>query len=435
MTAFGAGGIRRAVLRPLLLWSLLLWPTTSFASGLDLDLWLERPGVQLVAVELYATWCKPCMDAVPRWRALHEKYRSQGLRLIVVSTRDPGGQCATPPWTPDEIVCDDEGTLADALGAEQLPAAFLWSWEGKRLATRAEVGVVEAEIERWLKVRPRVAVEVEALPKGLAWDAAALQDNLRSQLLDDGSLQVVATAAERAALDQLIKESLSARYDEKAACELGQALPANNLLKVRVTGVGAQRRLHLLLLSAERGCLIASSNAPWSNEDPELTVGVALYPLIRQLRKAADLPGAQSLPRPADRDGDGWADNRDRCPAEAETWNGSKDHDGCSDARLVSLLSIGPYALDTPQLLFQPNSARLAPEAQAAIEPLRQLFSRNPTIELQIRCRLPKPVPLARQRAKVILSRLVAAGLDASRLHLGPTEVGPEACELYTDPK
>lgn len=420
--------------RLLLCLTLWLTPNLSFASGLDLEVWLERPGVQLVAVELYATWCKPCMEAVPRWRALHEKYRGQGLRLIVVSTRDPGGQCATPPWTPDEIICDDEGTLADALGAQQLPAAFLWSWEGKRLATRAEVGGVEAEIERWLKVRPRVAVEVEALPKGFGWDAAALQDNLRSQLLDDGSLQVVATAEERAALDKLIRESLSARYDEKAACELGQALPANNLLKVRVTGSGAQRRLHLLLLSAERGCLVASSSAPWSHEDPELTVGLALHPLIRQLRKPADLPGAQPLPQPPDRDGDGWADHRDRCPAEAETWNGSKDHDGCADDRLVSLLAVGPYALDTPPLLFQPNSARLAPEAQAAIEPLRQLFARNAKIELNITCRQPKPGPLARQRGKVILSRLVAAGLDASRLHVGPTEAGPEGCELYTDP-
>jgi hypothetical protein len=312
---------------------------------------------------------------------------------------------------------------------------FLWSWDGKRLATRAEVTAVEAEIERWLKVRPRVAVEVEALPKGLGWDAAALQDNLRSQLLDDGSLQVVATAAERAALDKLIRESLSARYDEKAACELGQALPANNLLKVRVTGSGAQRRLHLLLLSAEKGCLIASSNAPWSNQDPELAVATASYTLIRQLRKSAELPGAQSLPQPPDRDGDGWPDARDQCPAEAETYNGGKDDDGCADDLYFSALAIGPYALDTPPLLFQANSARLAPEAQAAIEPLRRLFAKNSKIELEIRCRQPKPGALTDRRAKVILARLVAAGLEASRLHLGPSQTGPEGCELYTDPK
>ena len=56
---------------------------------LDVQSWLNRPGVRLLAVEFYATWCKPCMKAVPRWKALHEKYADEGLRLVVVATRDP----------------------------------------------------------------------------------------------------------------------------------------------------------------------------------------------------------------------------------------------------------------------------------------------------------------------------------------------------------
>src|SRR5687768_263679 len=109
---------------------LLPWQTAIAGSdSLDLDAWLRRPGVKLLAVEFYARWCKPCMEAVPRWKALHEKYREEGLRLVVVSTQDPGGACVNPGWNPDEIVCDDEGVIAKALGAgDQLPSAFLWSW-------------------------------------------------------------------------------------------------------------------------------------------------------------------------------------------------------------------------------------------------------------------------------------------------------------------
>ena len=73
------------------------------AQSLDLRGWIDRPGVRLVAVEFYATWCKPCMEAVPRWKALHERYRDAGLRLIVVATQDPEGQCANPGWNPDEM--------------------------------------------------------------------------------------------------------------------------------------------------------------------------------------------------------------------------------------------------------------------------------------------------------------------------------------------
>src|SRR5687767_1466197 len=93
-------------------------PVAHAGQGLDIDAWLTKPGVRLVAVEFYATWCKPCMDAVPRWKALHEKYRGQGLRLVVVASQDPKAGCVSPGWSPDDIVCDDEGTLTERFAAK-----------------------------------------------------------------------------------------------------------------------------------------------------------------------------------------------------------------------------------------------------------------------------------------------------------------------------
>ena len=108
----------------------LLTTTAQASDTFDVKSTLNRPGVRLVAVEFYATWCKPCMEAIPRWKALHEKYRDQGLRLIVVNSRDPDGACTVANWTPDEVVCDLEGHIADSFGVENLPSAFLWSWQG-----------------------------------------------------------------------------------------------------------------------------------------------------------------------------------------------------------------------------------------------------------------------------------------------------------------
>ena len=62
----------------------LLSSPVSANSELKLHDWLARPNVRMVAVEFYATWCKPCMEAMPRWKALQEKYYDQGLRVIVV---------------------------------------------------------------------------------------------------------------------------------------------------------------------------------------------------------------------------------------------------------------------------------------------------------------------------------------------------------------
>jgi len=79
--------------------ALLLWAGVARAeTTLDIPGWLSRPGVRAVAVEFYATWCKPCMEAMPRWKAL-EAYRrdeiSRGklrglVAMVGLSTRDLG---------------------------------------------------------------------------------------------------------------------------------------------------------------------------------------------------------------------------------------------------------------------------------------------------------------------------------------------------------
>ena len=113
---------------------------------------LERSGVKMAAVEFYATWCKPCMEAVPRWKALHDKYRAQGLRLIVINTQDPNGACTAPGWAPDELVCDLEGHVAEAMKVGTLPSAFLYSLQGNTLVKRGHIDEVEREIEAYMLI-------------------------------------------------------------------------------------------------------------------------------------------------------------------------------------------------------------------------------------------------------------------------------------------
>ena len=63
----------------------VLLPALAHAGdGFDVRSWLDPAGVKLVAVEFYSLDCKPCMEAVPKWKALHDKYRAQGMRLVVI---------------------------------------------------------------------------------------------------------------------------------------------------------------------------------------------------------------------------------------------------------------------------------------------------------------------------------------------------------------
>ncbi|MCK6546387.1 redoxin domain-containing protein, partial [Myxococcota bacterium] len=270
----------------------VLAASSAHAQSLDVEAWLRKPGVKLVAVELYARWCKPCIEAVPRWKALHEKYRDDGLRLVVISTQDPGGILVNPGWSPDEIIADDQGTLARALGAgDALPAAFLWSWDGKLLVAKGSIDDVERRIEGWMRSTPRVDVDVRDLSTGTGVRAEELRDLVRERLRDDDKLHVVATKEERAALDRIKAESFGARFDERMQCELGRELPANSLLEARVSGSGPQSTLSLVLLSAEKGCLVAASSVPWSAKKVKVSVAEAVDGLVAKLRTGLELPG------------------------------------------------------------------------------------------------------------------------------------------------
>ena len=177
---------------------------------------LDRSGVKLVAVEFYATWCKPCMAAVPRWKALHDRYRSQGLRLIVINTQDPNGACSAPGWAPDELICDLEGHIAEAMKVSNLPSAFLYSWQGNTLVERAHIEEVEREIEAYMLRNPRVRVDAKG--------QAALETIIRNELARKGKFTVVATKEEQAlaaetrnwAIKAITKAKVVANWDRRS---------------------------------------------------------------------------------------------------------------------------------------------------------------------------------------------------------------------------
>lgn len=270
-------------------------PSAARGAGLDVKEWLSRPGVRLVAVEFYASWCKPCMEAVPRWKALHERYRADGMRLLVVATQDPQGGCVNPGWNPDDIICDEDGTVARALGAaDRLPSAFLWSWQGDLLVRGGHVDEVESAVQRWMQAAPRIDFgKVEA--KGANIDDAGLRGLIRAEVDRFGKVVFVASEDERQRLMSAVAESMKARYDEKLECKAGQLVSANSLLEVRISG-GPRPRLQLGLMSAERGCQLAGAVVDWFPEKASASVAEAVAELVERLRGELAMPLNASEP-------------------------------------------------------------------------------------------------------------------------------------------
>lgn len=274
----------RTLCRFALLAGLLLPPRLARSAELDVERELETPGVKLLVVDFFASWCGPCMEAVPKWEALRRKYGRQGLRLVVVAVRDDLESCQDIPWTPDAIICDTDGQVARQFGVSGLPAAFLWNWQGHMLGNRVHPEDVETKIDRWMADVPRVMVQAEKLPRSVRMKRRELERLVADELSAAGKLTVVASKADRKRLRTLAKESFGLSRSEAQECKLGQEVSANNLLEASLTR-GRNKQLRLAMLSAESHCRTHAVTSPWDSRRPERSVVKAVDRLMKQLRR------------------------------------------------------------------------------------------------------------------------------------------------------
>lgn len=102
---------------------------------------VRRPGASAVLVNVWATWCAPCVEEFPDLLHVARELGPKGLRLVLVSVDLPGSEDETtafltkqgvdfPTFTrsgKDELFVD--GLEAQWSGA--IPATFLYDGSGK----------------------------------------------------------------------------------------------------------------------------------------------------------------------------------------------------------------------------------------------------------------------------------------------------------------
>jgi thiol-disulfide isomerase/thioredoxin len=109
-------------------------------------------GNNIVVLDFWATWCAPCIEEIPIFNQLHEKYRAQGVKVI--------GLAVQSGWRKDikrffhkhkmsyTILVGTDDTVAD-FDVISLPTTFLIApgWRAYKKYTGAYEGKA-AEIER-----------------------------------------------------------------------------------------------------------------------------------------------------------------------------------------------------------------------------------------------------------------------------------------------
>lgn len=112
-------------------------------SAIEFDALLDDARGEVILVNLWATWCAPCLREIPELLRLSAKYRDSGFRLIAVAMDDPRDlethvvpfrDQRFPGWDTfqrSEIEMDTFVSVIDPAWNEVLPSSYLINRTGK----------------------------------------------------------------------------------------------------------------------------------------------------------------------------------------------------------------------------------------------------------------------------------------------------------------
>lgn len=121
----------------------------------------DLKGEKLTIIDFWATWCKPCLNAIPRLIELSEKYHDRGVRFIGISVDGPRSIAKVLPMVetlkiPYPILLDQDMNIANQLSIAAFPTLLFVGPNNKILKfhegfSSGEEVEIEKEILKYLK--------------------------------------------------------------------------------------------------------------------------------------------------------------------------------------------------------------------------------------------------------------------------------------------
>ena len=102
----------------------------------------DLKGSHLTIIDFWASWCKPCLKAMPKLEALREKYENQGVTLISINADGPRSIAKVAPLVKslglkNTVLKDIDNEVMNDLNVFQLPTLLIID-KNNRVAFRHE---------------------------------------------------------------------------------------------------------------------------------------------------------------------------------------------------------------------------------------------------------------------------------------------------------
>lgn len=113
--------------------------------------WPDLRG-KAVVLEFWATWCAPCVEQIPHWNALAERFRDRPIQFVAVGSEDPEtvSQFLEKRPMAGWIGLDPDGAVFKAYGVEGVPFTVLVDAKGVVRAITNLQDLTAAELEALL---------------------------------------------------------------------------------------------------------------------------------------------------------------------------------------------------------------------------------------------------------------------------------------------
>ena len=91
----------------------------------------------VVLINIWATWCPPCVYEMPSMEKLHQQFKSEKFKILAISIDSQGAKAVAPFMKNHNLtfqtLIDPAGTIRTSYGVNSIPQSFIIDKQGHLL--------------------------------------------------------------------------------------------------------------------------------------------------------------------------------------------------------------------------------------------------------------------------------------------------------------